>query len=145
MHMYGRFWFYLDVIEFDLPRNVGRASSCDIIHWERSYGLSTPGQFFACLCFFVGIFLKTVWQHTFESLPQLLITPTPPSQPRASLLAQLQSGGRRQSGTWRRLGWGLLSQWRSERSIRRSGREKLVVWGWSELLPQTNGPHQPLY
>ena len=53
----------------------------------------------------------------------------PPSKPRASLLAQLRIGGRRQSRTRGRLGGGLLSQLRSEISMRRAWRGKSEGWG----------------
>ena len=45
----------------------------------------------------------------------------PPIQPRASLLAQLWTGGNIQSGTRWILGWGILSQWRSYILMIRSG------------------------
>ena len=53
----------------------------------------------------------------------------PPSQPRASLLAQLRKEVRRQSRTRRISGWGLLPQWRLEISMRRSRRGKVEGWG----------------
>ena len=49
---------------------------------------------------------------TFANLPH------PPSQPRASLLKKSRRGGR----TRRVLGWGIISQWRSEIPMRISGR-----------------------
>ena len=57
----------------------------------------------------------------------------PPSRTRASLLEQLQIGGMRKIRTRQISGWWLLSQWRSERSMGRSGREKAEWWGSSWL------------
>ena len=45
-HMYGRFRFYLDRIEADLPTNVGHVGLRNIIFWERSYWFSTLRNFF---------------------------------------------------------------------------------------------------
>ena len=56
-----------------------------------------------------------------------------PSQPRAFLLEQLRRGGRSQSGKRRRSGWGLLSQWRPDRSMRISVRGKSKWRGRSWL------------
>ena len=67
----------------------------------------------------------------------------PPSQPRYPLLEQLRIGGRRKSETGIRSGWKILSQWRSERSMRRSGRGKVEVWGRSRLVFRLPGPSFP--
>ena len=60
----------------------------------------------------------------------------PPCQPRAYMLAQLRRGGRRKSRIRRRLGWGLLSQWRSEILMRRSARGKAEILGrgWLDFI-----------
>ena len=78
--------------------------------------------FFCWLLLFVGIEKNGLTEHS-RIATTISNHSHPPSQPRASLLTQLRRGGRRQSGTRRRSGWGLLSQWMSEISMRRSGRE----------------------
>ena len=133
IHMLSRFRFYLNRIEAYLPRNESRAGSRDIFCWERSYCLSMPRHFFAGFYFMLEL-KKTVLQHTLQSLLQSIITtPPPPSQPRYYLLTQLRIGESRKSSIIRRSGWGLLLQWRSEREMRISGKEKTEGWGSSWL------------
>ena len=60
------FLFETDGIGADLSRNVGCAVSLDMIRWEGGYWFSTPGRFFACFYFFVGIDL-----HTKKNQPHL--------------------------------------------------------------------------
>ena len=83
------------------------------------------------LLFFVGI--KNVLTAHSQIATTITKCSHPPSQPRALLMAQLRRGGRRQSRKRRISAWRLLSQWRSERSMRRSGREKSEEWGTSWL------------
>ena len=58
----------------------------------------------------------------------------PTSQPGAYPSAQLRRRETKQSGTRWRSGWGLSWRWRTERSIRTSGRGKAEGWGRSRHL-----------
>ena len=70
INIWVHFIFLIDVIEAELSLHVGFEGSRDMILWERSYLFSTPGQLF--FGFYFSWNRKTVWQHTLESIPQLL-------------------------------------------------------------------------
>ena len=61
-----------------MPRKVGRAGLRDMIFSEGSYWFSSPGRFFACLCFFVGMTFRTKYKPIVLSLFANVITTTLP-------------------------------------------------------------------
>ena len=94
--MLGYFRFYLDGIEVELTRKVGRMGSRDMIRREGSYWFSTPRLFFACLCFFVGIHFhtKTRINHTLaiHYCNCYSITTAPPKSTTSSPVVNVKEG-----------------------------------------------------
>ena len=88
-------------------------------------GSQRPGDFLLASIFFLELEKNVLTAHS-----RITTTnsghPHSPNQPRACLLKKLRIGVRRQIRTKRRSGWGILSQQRSERLIRRSGKEKSI-------------------
>ena len=97
-----------------------RAGLCDMICWERSSWFSTPGWFFACLCFFVGMTFhtKTKIKHTLDvCYCSRYSIPPPPNPPWDHLLSMLNRGCRWLSRPIRKSGWGYNSDYSSEHQV----------------------------
>ena len=89
---------------------------------RRVVGSQSPGNFLLASVFCWN------WKNIFTThsriANKIANNSYPPSQTTASMLTQLEREGRRKGWEIQRSGWGLLSHWRSDRSMRRSGRVK---------------------